>query len=148
MTNLTTYSIDTVTVEEFEDDFDYSVSIADGVYSIDTSGVSFSLSDLYLEPQEMHTPPPQPDLFRHYVTSQWLHSSHLADEDPQWQAEAWIKSQPHLSEAYVENKLEVDYGNCTDHIDYYYMGTNPEHCMWRLRWSEMFDETTPKPIST
>lgn len=127
------------------DDAD-DVSISD--YQADWHGLSggISISIPMFDPEEKYTPPAQPDFFRHYVTSQWLHSSHLSDEDPQWQVEAWIKSQPHLSEAYAEKKLEVDYGHSVDHIDYYFIGSNHEHCVWRLRWSEMFDETVPKSI--
>jgi len=106
------------------------------------SGISFTLP-IFEEPEEMYTPPSQQDLFRYYITSQWLHSSHLADEDPQWQVESWIKSQPHLSEAYYENKIEINH-NDSDHVDYYYIGSEQEYCMWRLRWSEIIDEKISK----
>lgn len=114
-------------IEVFDaSEYDWNVAIPSGGYTIT------------LGPYEMKCPPDQPDLFRHYVTSQWLHGSHLADEDPQYQCEAWIKSQPHLSEAWCEGKIEIKH-NSDDGVDYYYTGEPDEFVFWKLRWSEMFD---------
>lgn len=115
-----------VTVDMIDDDWKTTLS----------SGFSLSIP---LEPEEIYTPPAQPDLFRHYVTSQWLHSSHLADEDSQWQCEAWIKSQPHLAEAQHDKCLEIQ---CVsdDTVEYYYVGSSQDYFVWKLRWSEMFDK--------
>jgi len=98
-----------------------------------TGGFTISLG-----PYETHTPPEQPDLFRHYITSQWVHSSHLADEDPQWQCESWIKSKPYLAEAWHQGHLEI-IENSGDGMDYYYVGNDHDYCAWRLRWSEYFE---------
>lgn len=105
-------------------------------YSIPNPLTSVSIS---LGPIETHTPPPQPDLFRHYISSQWLHSSHIADEDPQWQIEAWIDNKPFLREAKQEGNLEIVEGHGDDDIDFYYVGSQEEYCVWRLRWSEYFE---------
>lgn len=82
---------------------------------------------------DTYDPPQQQDMFRHYIQSQWLHSSHLADEDPQWQIEAWINKQPHIKELYQEGTLEIDHH---DTVEYYHRATEQEHFAWRLRWSE------------
>ena len=95
---------------------------------IPAGGISLSLG-----PFESYQPPPQQDMFRHYIQSQWLHSSHLADEDPQWQIEAWIKKHPHMQELYQEGTLEIVHH---DHVEYYHRATEQEHFAWRLRWSE------------
>lgn len=105
-------------------------------YTIPDNLTSVSIS---LGPIETHTPPPQPDLFRHYISSQWLHSSHIADEDPQWQIEAWIDNKPFLREAKQEGNLEIVEGHGHDDIDFYYVGSQEEYCVWRLRWSEYFE---------
>lgn len=117
---------------------DYSQLFGDQIGTLSlaagsTSGFTFSFG-----PYEMHTPPAQKDLFRHYVTSQWLHNSHIADEDPQYQCEAWIKSKPHLAEAWADHKIEIVHTD-NDNIDYYYIGSPQEYCVWKIRWSEMFD---------
>lgn len=110
--------------------FDYNdYSIPDPFHSVSIS----------IGPIETHTPPPQPDLFRHYISSQWLHSSHIADEDPQWQIEAWIDNKPFLLEAKQEGNLEIVEGQGHDDIDFYYVGSQEEYCVWRLRWSEYFE---------
>jgi len=115
---------------------DYSVTVEDFVIPMNmpASGITINLG-----PIETHQPPQQPDLFRHYVTSQWLHSSHLADENPQWQCESWIKSKPHLAEAWYQQCLEIKHVD-EDTVEYYFMGSPQEHMAWRLRWSEMFDD--------
>ena len=112
-----------VTIDMIDDDWKTSLS----------GGISITLG-----PLETHQPPSQPDLFRHYITSQWMHSSHLADEDPQWQCEAWIKSKPHLAEAWHQQCLEIKHVS-DDTVEYYYIGSEQDHFTWRLRWSEMFD---------
>lgn len=108
-------------------DWDFNVSIP--------SGISISFG-----PIEMNKKPPQPDLFRHYICSQWTHSSHIADEDPQWQCESWIQSRPYLCEAKDQNRLEVADGSSEDDYDYFYRGTAQEFLIFKLRWSEYFDD--------
>lgn len=94
-------------------------------------GISISLG-----PLENKTPPDQPDLFRHYIASQWIHSSHLADDNPQWQVEAWIESKPYLKEAKDQGHLEVAEGKGDDDFDYYFVGTSEEYLVYKMRWSE------------
>lgn len=113
-------SNDEITVVDFDPDD----------YFIPQGGVSISLG-----PIQTNDPPPQPDLFRHYITSQWVHSSHLADENPQWQIEAWIKQWPHVQELYHEGTLEIDHVS-QDTVEYYHQATEQEHFAWRIRWSE------------
>lgn len=121
--------------DEIEITLDDDIEINYPYYDVSSTG-GYTIS-LQLEPEEVCSPPPQRDIFRNYITSQWLHSSHLADEDPQWQCEAWIKSKPHLSEAQHQGNLEVIY-NSNDNIDYYYNGTPQEWCVFRIKWSEYF----------
>lgn len=100
-------------------------------YRIDmTMPISFSFE------WDTHDPPQQPDMFRHYIQSQWLHSSHLADEDPQWQIEAWINKNPHIQELYHEGTLEIVHH---DTVEYYHRATVQEHFAWRIRWSELIE---------
>lgn len=94
-------------------------------------GVSISIG-----PIETHDPPLQKDLFRHYITSQWIHSSHLADENPQWQIESWINSNPHIKELYQEGTLEIVHDENTE---YYHCASEQEHFAWRIRWSEQLE---------
>jgi hypothetical protein len=91
-----------------------------------------------LGPLETHDPPPQQDLFRHYITSQWMHSSHLADENPQWQIESWLKQNPHINELYCEGILEIDQVS-EDTVEYHHRATQQEHFAWRIRWSEQIE---------
>lgn len=82
---------------------------------------------------DTYDPPRQQDMFRHYISSQWIHSSHIADEEPQWQIEAWINKHPHIKELFKEGTLEIVY---SEHVEYYHRSTEQEHFAWRLRWSE------------
>ena len=116
-------------------DVDFDINFPDPAFTGSvSSGYTISLN---LEPEEVKSPPAQRDMFRHYITSQWLHSSHLSDEDPQWQCEAWIKSNPHLSEAQYQGNLEVVHTS-SDSIDYFFSGTPEEWCVFRIKWSEFF----------
>ena len=111
---------DEITIVDFDPD----------QHTIPSSGFTITLG-----PLETHDPPPQPDLFRHYITSQWMHSSHLADENPQWQIESWLKQNPHMDELYCEGTLEIDHVS-EDTVEYYHRATEHEHFAWRIRWSE------------
>ena len=91
-----------------------------------------------LGPLETHDPPPQQDLFRHYITSQWMHSSHLADENPQWQIEVWIEKNPHINELYQEGTLEIDHVS-EDTVTYHHCASEQEHLAWKIRWSELIE---------
>ena len=102
-------------------------------YIIPRGGISITLG-----PIETYKPPPQQDLFRHYITSQWMHSSHLADENPQWQIEAWIKNNPHMNELYHEGTLEIEHVS-EDTVEYHHRASEQEHLVWRIRWSEQLE---------
>ena len=130
-------SFDISLIEDDEMDivnFDYND------YSLNIPTSAFTIS---LGPIETHRPPPQLDMFRHYISSQWLHSD-IVDEDlnPQWQIEAWIDDKPFLREAKQEGNLEIieAQGQGDDSIDFYYVGSPEEYCVWRLRWSEYFEQ--------
>jgi len=115
-------------------DDDHSISIV----GFDPDDLSFDFGSnmsISLGPIQSNSPPPQQDLFRHYITSHWIHSSHIADEDPQWQIEAWIKQWPHVKELYREGTLEIDHVS-EDTVEYYHRATEHEHFAWRIRWSE------------
>lgn len=123
---------------EYSVDLDYDIKIdeyddSDNSWSYPSipAGVTISFG-----PIEMIKPPDQPDMFRHYISSQWMHSSHIADEDPQWQCESWIDSKPHLKEAHNQGCLEIAQGQGDDDVDYFFVGTEKEYLFWKLRWSE------------
>ena len=116
-------SDDEITVVDFDPD----------QHTIPSGGFTITLG-----PLETYDPPQQKDLFRHYITSQWMHSSHLADENPQWQIESWIKQNPHMDELYREGTLEIDQVS-EDTVEYYHQATQQEHFAWRIRWSEQIE---------
>lgn len=124
---------------EYEFGGNYTVSVQDWSSDLSHSwpqgGVSVSLG-----PIQHVDPPPQQDLFRHYIQSQWVHLSHLADEDPQWQCEAWIKTKPHLSELQQQGCLEISQDKSEDDYDYYFVGDQKDFLIWKLRWSEYLDQ--------
>src|SRR5210317_868451 len=103
------------------------------MYMVDLSmPISFSFE--WQREDEHH----QQDLFRHYIQSQWIHSSHLADENPQWQIEAWLRQRPHLQELYHEGVLEILHEDSAT-VEYHHRATPQEHFAWRIRWSEQID---------
>jgi len=130
-----------VSVKEFDienytyniQEIDFDVSIPSGQYTIS------------LGPMASYEPPKQQEMFRHYIMSHWLHSSHLADEDPQWQCESIIKDHEHLTEAQADGKLEISLLN-EDTVEYWYKSSQEDFFMWKLRWSEFFDQNNYQGI--
>jgi hypothetical protein len=122
-------------MEDDDVDIEYNVQISPWTYQNDTIWPSGGYT-ISLGPLESRSPPDQPDMFRHYIASQWIHSSHLADENPQWQVEAWVESKPYLREAKAEGKLEITNGKGDDDFDYYFVGTDEEFLIFKMRWSE------------
>jgi hypothetical protein len=116
------------------DDSDPNWGVDPG-YQLDlTMPISLSLDWEYNKPR-------QHDLFRHHIQGQWLHNSHLADEDPQWQVEAFIKQNPYLKELQQLGVLEIDSSD-EYFVDYYHKATAQEHFAWRIRWSEHLNQKT------
>lgn len=77
-------------------------------------------------------------MVKHFIATQWMHSSHLADENPQWQIESWIKKNLHLDELYQQGTLEIDHVS-EDTVEYYHRASEQEHFAWRIRWSELIE---------
>ena len=119
------------------DEFDYDS------YQLDTAMFPDAGLTISLGPIDEYNPPAQQELFRSYIMGQWLHDSHLADENPQWQCEAYIEQKPFLKEANEQKKLELTFSDTN--VEYWYAGSKEEFLMWRLRWSEYFDD--PRTIN-
>jgi hypothetical protein len=76
---------------------------------------------------------PQQDLFRSYISSQALYgATDHVDHD------VWLRSLPHLAEAWSQKRIE--YEREPGFVHYYYVGNPQEYCVWRIRWSEMFED--------
>ena len=120
------------------EEFDYDS------YQMDTSMFPDSGLTISLGPIDEYKPPAQQELFRNYIMGQWLHDSHLSDENPQWQCEAYIEQKPFLKEANDQKKLELSFPD-ENNVEYWYVGSKEEFLMWRLRWSEYFDD--PRSIN-
>ena len=91
------YKTNSMTDKDKINDTDFEVDADDLEYidynfpEIDFSNGGYTIN---LGPVDQYDPPKQQELFRQYIMSQWLHSSHLADENPQWQVESYIKNKP------------------------------------------------------
>lgn len=124
-----------------------TVSIDQSFYeSQDFPEIDFNISipvsgsyDLSFGPIYSYEPPKQQEMFRHYIMSHWLHSSLLYDEDQNHQCEAIVQDHEHLVEAQTNGKLEISLPD-EDTVEYWYNGSEEDFFMWKLRWSEFFDQ--------
>ena len=85
-------------------------------FDYDTYQLDHSMPDigdigitLSIGPIDEYNPPKQQELFRNYIMGQWLHEAYAADENPQWQCEAYIEQKPFLKEANDQKKLELSF---------------------------------------
>lgn len=111
---------------------------ADGFASIPSGGFSISLplDDIIIS----NSHPVQQDLFKHYVTSQWIPFSSMPDEDDyHGYMISHIKSLPYLAEAWHDESIEYNINHDTRQADIFYVGNELDHCAWRIRWSEFFE---------
>jgi len=122
-----------------DDDIEFTISN----WSTDTDDFGSPIGSGYtisFGPMTTYSPPNQKDMFTHYVQSSWYHDSHLSDEDPQWQVEAYIKQRPHLNDLQQTNRLHYAMGDGEGTIDYFFKGTVDDFLFWRVTWSEHLDD--------
>jgi len=137
------YKTNSMTDKDKINDTDFEVDADDLEYidynfpEIDFSNGGYTIN---LGPVDQYDPPKQQELFRQYIMSQWLHSSHLADENPQWQVESYIKNKPHLKELSDNNQLETSFPS-DDTVEYWFVGHEKDFLVWKLRWSEYLDRS-------
>ena len=125
---------------------DHDEDVVYETFDYDTYQLDHSMPDigdigitLSIGPIDEYNPPKQQELFRNYIMGQCLHEAYAADENPQWQCEAYIEQKPFLKEANDQKKLELSFPD-DNNVEYWYVGSNEEYLMWRLRWSEYFDD--------
>jgi hypothetical protein len=113
------------------DPADWGSSITSGGFSI-----SLPFDDIIIS----NSHPVQQDLFKHFVTSQWIPFSSMPEED---NCDDYIvnhiKSLPYLAEAWHDESIEYSINHDTRQADIFYVGNELDHCAWRIRWSEYFE---------
>lgn len=118
-------------VTTWHDPDDFSTAIPSGGFSI-----SLPFDDIIIG--DSH--PVQQDLFKHYVTSQWIPFSSIPEEDDcDNYIVNHIKSLPYLAEAWHDDSIEYNIDHDTRQADIFYVGNELDHCAWRIRWSEFFE---------